>query len=260
MPELTFTAQAAALAALLTLAAVVLGPVAAHLGWLEPLAGFGLFMGGLVLGGLSSLGLGLVALVRARGLGAPVWVWLVVGVGVMAVVGLALFISTVARVPRIHDITTSPTDPPEFRQIAQQPANQGRDLRYPQGGSETPELQRRAYPDLVPIALAVPPERAFEMARQAVEDLGWTLVWSSAELGVIEAYEETRVFRFVDDVAIRVRGAGEGSIIDVRSTSRVGQSDLGVNAARIRRFAARVHELSHRGRSGHSASGLTGSG
>jgi uncharacterized protein (DUF1499 family) len=56
----------------------------------------------------------------------------------------------------------------------------------------------------------------------------------------IEAYDTSALFRFVDDVAVRIRGAEGGSVVDVRSTSRVGVSDLGANARRIRELALRL--------------------
>ena len=42
---------------------------------------------------------------------------------------------------------------------------------------------------------------------------------------------------FKDDIVIRIRTNAEGTIVDLRSVSRVGRSDLGANAARIQRFA-----------------------
>ena len=58
--------------------------------------------------------------------------------------------------------------------------------------------------------------------------------------GRIEAVARTLWFGFEDDVVIRVRATAAGSRIDMRSRSRVGVSDLGANAERIRRFARRV--------------------
>jgi len=58
--------------------------------------------------------------------------------------------------------------------------------------------------------------------------------------GMIEAVVTTTVFGFQDDVAIRVRPADGGSVVDVRSKSRDGKGDLGVNANRIRDFVARL--------------------
>ena len=59
---------------------------------------------------------------------------------------------------------------------------------------------------------------------------GMALAWSAS------ASEQTRWFRFTDDVVIRVVGDGAGSRIDMRCTSRQGRSDYGVNAARIRAY------------------------
>ena len=54
--------------------------------------------------------------------------------------------------------------------------------------------------------------------------------------GRLEATARTRWFGFRDDVVVRVRPDGAGSRVDVRSVSRVGRSDLGTNARRIRGF------------------------
>ena len=224
LPQAT-TAHIALIAAVSAIALTALGPLAARLGLLPPIAGFGLFVAGLAGGGLAALILGGLALMRSsdpRG-----FAWLALVLGFFAVATLVTMTVQRSGAPAIHDITTDLDDPPELRQMAQLPANDGRDLSYPHGGENGPELQREAYPDLAPIELDLPPERAFELARRAVEELGWTLVWSNAELGVIEAWDETEIFRFVDDVAVRVRaretGSGEaGSVVDVRSVSRVG--------------------------------------
>jgi uncharacterized protein (DUF1499 family) len=64
------------------------------------------------------------------------------------------------------------------------------------------------------------------------------VVASDPAAGRIEANETTRWFRFTDDVVIRVAPDGAGSRVDVRSVSRVGRSDFGVNAGRIRAYTA----------------------
>ena len=48
----------------------------------------------------------------------------------------------------------------------------------------------------------------------------------------------TAIFRFVDDIAIRVRPTASGTVVDVRSKSRDGRGDLGANAERIRAFTS----------------------
>ena len=67
----------------------------------------------------------------------------------------------------------------------------------------------------------------------AIETMGMEVVAVDAAAGVVEATDETFWFGFKDDVVVRVKPEGTGSIVDVRSVSRVGQSDLGKNAQRI---------------------------
>ena len=91
-------------------------------------------------------------------------------------------------------------------------------------------------PHLAPIEVAAAPGDALAQAQRAAESLGWKVTAVRAPAGEFEAQEVSGLFEFVDDVAVRVRPQGTGSVIDVRSKSRDGQSDLGANAARIRRF------------------------
>jgi uncharacterized protein (DUF1499 family) len=105
-------------------------------------------------------------------------------------------------------------------------------------GREVAAQQKQAYPDLVPIVLAEPPDRAFERVRAAAETLGWEVVAAEVSEGRLEATDTTRWFGFKDDVVVRVRPHPSGSRVDVRSKSRVGRSDVGANAARIRAFRA----------------------
>ncbi len=208
---------------------VAVGTAGARFGLLAPIVGFGVSAAGLILGGVGATLVGAVRLRRDGG-HRSTGVVLVVGVAMLAVcVG---FVIAASRVPRIHDITTDPEDPPEFVQL---PDGDGR--AYPDGGPDVPGLQREAYPDLVPIDVDMNRLQAFAAVRDAAERLGWTVTWAYPDGGRLEAYDETALFRFVDDVAIRIRPSGSGSRIDVRSVSRVGKSDLGANAARIRRFA-----------------------
>jgi uncharacterized protein (DUF1499 family) len=107
--------------------------------------------------------------------------------------------------------------------------------------------QRAAYPDLAPISLKAPPGEALERARRAAESLGWEVAevrppQNEDGEGRIEAHEVSGVFRFVDDVVVRVRPAPGGSRVDVRSKSRVGRGDMGANAGRIRAFRAALGE------------------
>jgi len=141
-----------------------------------------------------------------------------------------------ASLPPIHDISTDTDDPPVFvdvlplRAEAPNPADHG--------GPAIAEQQHRAYPDLAPLVLDAAPAQAFDRAREAVADMGWTLVAADQAAGRIEATDTTFWFGFEDDVVIRLRPEGDGTRVDVRSVSRAGGGDLGTNARRIREFLA----------------------
>jgi uncharacterized protein (DUF1499 family) len=98
------------------------------------------------------------------------------------------------------------------------------------------EQQRRAYPDVQPLMLSVPPDEAFERARTAALDMGWEIVSADPAAGRIDAVATTFWFGFRDDVTVRVTPQGGASRIDVRSKSRIGRGDAGANAGRIRRY------------------------
>ena len=239
-------AQSALYVAWITLGALVLGALGAATGLLAPLLGFLVFAAALVLGSILTLLLGLIALVVTRARAAqPVRPGRRAAVTATAIgaVLLVLFGVLAARgggVPAIHDVTTDPSDPPQFVASAGAPENRGRDLTYPHGKGDVTALQRAAYPDLEPIRLDVPPDEALHRAQRAAEELGWTVVEVDESDGRLEANATSRIFRFVDDIVVRVRQDAGGSIVDLRSTSRVGESDLGANAARIQAFRERL--------------------
>ena len=165
--------------------------------------------------GLSAMGLGLSPLLAA-----------------LLSVGIAGF-----QAPMIHDITTDMADPPGFGVIAALRTAEENSLDYE--GEAVAALQREAFPDIQPLVTGLPPDRAHAEAMKVVRQLGWAVVVDDAATGTIEAYEETAVFGFIDDVVIRISAHDNGSRIDLRSVSRVGLGDLGANAERIRRFSRR---------------------
>jgi uncharacterized protein (DUF1499 family) len=139
-------------------------------------------------------------------------------------------------VPAIHDITTDTEHPPEFvalRAIREQSPN---GLVY--GGASVATAQKRAYPDLTSLRLPIPPDRAFALVEATAKSLGWEVASAVPTEGRLEATDTTRWFGFKDDVVVRVAPAPEGSLVDIRSVSRVGRSDLGANARRVRAFVA----------------------
>ncbi len=138
------------------------------------------------------------------------------------------------RVPPIHDITTDTDSPPAF--VAIRPLRDDAPNPPEYAGGETARAQRQAYPDIRPIVLDMDPDRAFAAALNAAESLGWELVAVKPGEGRIEATDTTQWFGFKDDVVIRIRDQNDRARVDIRSKSRVGRSDVGTNARRIRDF------------------------
>jgi uncharacterized protein (DUF1499 family) len=228
------TSLIASIARILAITSLVLfagAPLAIQLGLAGPRAFFA-FLVGLLLGALSLL-LGLVALVATRNRPGRGAAWSAVLIG-LVVLGLGIVLSGGGGrgLPPINDITTDLADPPSFVFAVRQEPNQGRDMDYP---AEFAEQQQAGYPDLAPIPLDAPPSEAVNRVAEAARSLGWEIVDRDDAAGRLEATQTSRIFRFVDDIVVRVRPAtGGGSIVDVRSKSRLGRSDIGANAARIR--------------------------
>ncbi|MBA3666726.1 MAG: DUF1499 domain-containing protein [Sphingomonas sp.] len=157
-------------------------------------------------------------------------------------------IATARRVPAIHDATTDLADVPHFKTLTVRTDNledipdDGRpDLAALDPESRWKTIHREAYGDVRSLSLALSPADAIQRAEALVRDRGWQVARVDRQAGIIEATATTLFFRFKDDVVVRVRPdpkRPDGSIVDMRSISRVGGSDIGVNAARIRAFLA----------------------
>jgi len=216
-------------------ALLLAGPLGTRVGMWSFIIGF-LMVGLSVLFALAGSSLAL-----AGGVKTGRWALGAAGIAVgLAVVSIPSAVIVSARdKPAIHDITTDPDSPPLFVAILPLRTGAANPPEYP-GGDVTAQ-QRRAYPDIQPLVLQVSAEQAFNRALTAVRDLGWNVVASDREAGRIEAVDTTFWFGFKDDVVIRVRETNPGSArIDVRSKSRVGVSDLGRNARRIRMLLERL--------------------
>jgi uncharacterized protein (DUF1499 family) len=146
----------------------------------------------------------------------------------------------VARsVPPIHDITTDTTRPPEFVTILERRGKDAHPAQYE--GPALAAAQKQAYPDIEPLLLAQPAPQAFGAALKAAHDMGWDVVDANADHFRIEATDTTFWFGFKDDVVIRVTAVDASHArVDVRSVSRVGKSDVGANAERIRKYLAQL--------------------
>jgi uncharacterized protein (DUF1499 family) len=184
-----------------------------------------------VYAGAVGTALALIALV-VGGRRALVAVALVLGVA--ALLPPLLVQQAALTKPPIHDISTDTDDPPPFVAVAPLRKDASNPLQY--GGPEIAAQQGKAYPDIAPASLSLPPEQAFARAEEAARAQGWEIVAVVPAEGRIEATDTTRWFGFKDDVVIRVRPWETGSRVDVRSVSRVGRGDVGTNARRIREF------------------------
>ena len=155
-------------------------------------------------------------------------------------------IATARSVPAIHDVTTDLVDMPQFVALPVRadnleniPDDDRPDLAALDPESRWKTIHREAYGNIRSLRLAVSPAEAIQRAEALVRDRGWQVARVDRQAGTIEATATTLFFRFKDDVVVRVRAdpaRPEGSIVDMRSISRVGGSDVGVNAGRIRAF------------------------
>lgn len=155
------------------------------------------------------------------------------GAGIPAVIVLGA-----RAAPAIHDITTDLTDPPAF--VAITSTLRGADSNPVTYDPAIAEQQAAAYPLIRPMRLAMTPSAAFVRAEAAARAMGWVIVAADPQTLRIEATATVPWWGFKDDVVIRLTPAAEGTIVDVRSKSRVGQGDLGVNAKRISDYLARL--------------------
>jgi uncharacterized protein (DUF1499 family) len=205
-------------------------------------------------GGIAALSM-LISLVKDKGAAFTRNSVALVGIVIGAV---AAYVPTTAQgtYPPIHDVTTDIDNPPALvdaiplrdahpfknRDGKTNPAEYIRDYPRPGGNGSlnVPDLQQKAFPDIQPVKLDVPPAQAFDKALKTVKDLKWTVISAKPEEGRIEAWDKTPWFGFTDDVVIRVQADGAGSRLDIRSVSRIGFGDVGKNAKRIRLYVKKL--------------------
>jgi uncharacterized protein (DUF1499 family) len=158
--------------------------------------------------------------------------------GLIAVAMPATSINTARHSP-IHDVSTDRGNPPQFVAVVplRAAAKAANSTDY---DSKTAELQKETYPDIGPLHLDIPPPQVFDRAVAAGRDMKWEIVASDPTQGRIEATATTFWFGFKDDIVVRVATDGSGSRVDVRSLSRIGKSDVGANARRVRDYLAKV--------------------
>ena len=203
---------------------------------------FGL-VGGAALGMLAAF-LGVIGMIVARkekvSGKSSAWVGLIFGLLVASPV--LLTINAASNVPPIHDITTDLKNPPEFvaMLVVRSTSDNPLDRKNP---TDLATSQQAAYPGLVPVLINQDVNQVFDQVHALVTARGWEIVAASAQQGRIEATATTPIMGFKDDVVIRVRDESDGTMVDMRSVSRVGKSDLGANAKRIEAFMADLRGL-----------------
>ncbi|NMH59879.1 DUF1499 domain-containing protein [Alteromonas ponticola] len=143
-------------------------------------------------------------------------------------------------VPPIHDISTDVSNPPAFVAVAPKRADAPNPLEY--AGGEVTRQQLEAYPNIKTQVFSQPLDKVYTAAEKAVAELGWERTQQNALENTIEATDTTFWFGFKDDVVIRLTAKDNKTLVDVRSKSRVGMSDLGKNAQRIEAFFDVLHQ------------------
>lgn len=222
------------------LALLPLGALGARFGLWQFGRGFQLlFTGTFVSAAVVVLGIALIAFaLRAgrRDAALPTSIGVAAAVVALAVTGWQYRLTTI--VPVINDVTTDIADPPAFA------ATELRGSEPLQYDSAKSAPQQRGYPHIETERSALAPEAALECAVAVARQLGWDVVASGAQGDdlTVEAVATTFWFGFIDDVVVRIRPDGTGSLVDIRSASRVGLSDLGANAGRIDAFIAGFRE------------------
>jgi hypothetical protein len=148
------------------------------------------------------------------------------------------------RLPPINDVTTDTANPPRFEAGARlRPPDR---VDYP--GAAFAALQRKSYPDLGPLDLDVPVKVAYDAALALVTKRKWSITDARApgptrRDAAIEAVARTPIMGFRDDIVIRFMPLGQGTRIDMRSASRVGDHDFGANASRIRNLFEELDDI-----------------
>lgn len=166
---------------------------------------------------------------------------LAVALSLIPLVVMGPLIARASSVPPIHDITTDTDNPPEFRAIVKHRVHASNGLAY--GSEKMPAaklsaLQLEAYPTIKPLQTELSVADALARSETVLKEQGLSIVSSDLPAGLVEATASSFWFGFKDDVVVRVVATSGGSRVDIRSVSRVGQSDIGANAARIEKFLA----------------------
>jgi uncharacterized protein (DUF1499 family) len=224
--------------AVFSVVAVVVSILIVRFGFLEMKPALATFFGALGLAILSILiSLAAFAAIWQNGSRGMSRILLALVIDVMVLAYPAYLVLQYRKLPPIHDITTDPIDPPRFDALARLRTGDGANTAV-YAGLYSAEQQRQAYPDIEPVDLETPVQRAYQITLQLVNKRKWLVIderppQPPRQIGHIEAVARTPIMGFREDVSIRVAPDGEDSRVDIRSSSRYFESDLGSNAARV---------------------------
>ncbi|PSJ45624.1 DUF1499 domain-containing protein [Zobellella endophytica] len=185
--------------------------------------------------GLLLVGLGLVLALPVLALALWQQHWPAAVPAALLLAVLTPFVYKGVRYPAIHDISTDTVNPPSLLAAARLRGDRDHPTGY--DGEALAARQRAAWPALAPLLLPHPPARVHAATLALLERRGWQRV-DNGDDRQLEAVATSLLFGFKDDVAIRLTATAGGTRVDMRSASRVGKSDLGANAHRIRTFLA----------------------
>jgi len=147
-------------------------------------------------------------------------------------------------VPAIHDITTDLENPPEFVAMVRLRENAPNPPEY--AGEETAKLQQQAYPSVQPLVVDMSKQEVIDEIVRLITERDWEFVSINRGEGRVEATEKLAWFGFKDDVVLKITDADGGTRVDMRSKSRIGRSDIGVNADRVERFMRDLKQAADR--------------
>ena len=223
--------------ALLAVLVAIVSLVLARYGIIDKLTGFRGFMytmwPSLALLVIAIIGI-VVGLVRKRGFGWRSPLALLLSATLLGIIYFQVIAPARAH-PPLHDITTDLDQPPAYAALTLPEDN----LRGFENAQEWRAMHEAEYGDIRPEVIDKPPRAVLGDARALMEDRGWEIVSSDPDAGRIEAIAYAGFIRFRDYVVVEATPVADGSTrVDMRSTSEVGVSDLGYNAARVREFLA----------------------
>lgn len=175
------------------------------------------------------------------------WLSVVVALGVictsLSIILSLLYLQQLIKTHPLHDVTTNLDNPPQFSKlIARQYKSNSAAAKAAYPHANWKEQHLKLYPDIKPLSVSLSYEQTIKLVEESARSMGWQIegIEQQGTITKLEATEVSRWFRFVDNIVIQISQNEAGTYtIDARSVSRIGLSDLGANAARLREFLKR---------------------